>query len=151
GDDAAAAPAKGEDRLDRMSSEAAAELARKPESRLAIVKTPGGLTFAVLIVLMGLWPYVLPGFNASTFLEVQRVLVYAMVVMGLNLVAGYAGQLSLGQKIFVLIFAVIFGMVIGALLGLPALRVKGAYLSIVTLAFVPIFYVAFNSQFLKGI
>ncbi|MGH2725838.1 MAG: ABC transporter permease subunit, partial [Actinomycetota bacterium] len=86
------------------------------------------------------------------------------------------GQLSLGQKIFVLIggytvgvfttefssgflgnhwialiIATLFGMLFGALLGLPALRVKGAYLSIVTLAFVPIFYVAFNSQFLKPI
>jgi branched-chain amino acid transport system permease protein len=174
--DPATAPVKSEDTLEQMSGEAAAELARRPEPRFKILTTPGGMTFAVLLVLLALWPYVLPGFNASTFLEVQRVLVYAMVVMGLNLVAGYAGQLSLGQKIFVLIggytvgvmttrfdhgifgnhwisliVAVIIGMLIGALLGLPALRVKGAYLSIVTLAFVPIFYVAFNSQFLKGI
>jgi branched-chain amino acid transport system permease protein len=40
-------------------------------------------------------------------------------------------------------------MAAGALLGLPALRVKGAYLSIVTLAFVPIFYVMFNSALFK--
>ena len=164
------------DRLEATSATAAAELALKPESRFSVVKTPGGIAFAILLVLLIAWPYVLPGFNPSNFLNVQDILSAAMVVMGLNLVAGYAGQLSLGQKIFVLvggytvgvfttrfdtgflgnhwialIFAVIFGMIIGALLGLPALRVKGAYLSIVTLAFVPIFYVAFNSQFLKGI
>jgi branched-chain amino acid transport system ATP-binding protein/branched-chain amino acid transport system permease protein len=164
------------DRLERVSGEAAAELARKPEPRLKVITTPGGITFAALIVLLLAWPYVLPAFNASNFFEIQKILIYAMVVMGLNLVAGYGGQLSLGQKIFVLIggyttgvlttrfdsgvlgnhwisliFAVVLGMGIGALLGLPALRVKGAYLSIVTLAFVPIFYVAFNSQFLKGI
>ncbi len=177
--DVAVMPAEVEeapDRMEVMSGEAAAELARKPEPRFKVLTTPGGITFAVVILLLILWPYVLPGFDASTFLEVQTIIVYAMVVMGLNLVAGYAGQLSLGQKIFVLIggytvgalttefdtsilgnhwisliVSVIAGMGIGALLGLPALRVKGAYLSIVTLAFVPIFYVAFNSQFLKGI
>ena len=168
--------AKGDDRLETMSGEAAAELARKPESRFAVLKTPGGIAFAVLLLLLLIWPFALPGFNPSNFLNLQDILVAAMVVMGLNLVAGYCGQLSLGQKIFVLvggytvgvlttrfdtgffgnhwialILSVIFGMIIGALLGLPALRVKGAYLSIVTLAFVPIFYVAFNSQFLKPI
>ena len=106
GDVATAHLRKGErapDTLEQMSGEAAAEAARKPESRFKVLTTPGGITFAILIVLLALWPYVLPGFNASTFLEVQRILVFAMVVMGLNLVAGYAGQLSLGQKIFVLI------------------------------------------------
>jgi len=164
------------DRMEETSATAAAELALKPESRFAVVKTPGGIAFAILVVLLIAWPYILPAFNPSNFLDMQDILAAAMVVMGLNLVAGYAGQLSLGQKIFVLIggytvgvfttrfdtgffgnhwialiLAVIFGMIIGALLGLPALRVKGAYLSIVTLAFVPIFYVAFNSQFLKPI
>jgi len=164
------------DRLEAVSGEAAAEQARKPEPRFKVLRTPGGIGFSVLLVLLLLWPFALPAFNRSNFLEVQRILVFAMIVMGLNLIAGYTGQLSLGQKIFVLIggytvgvlttefsdgfmgnhwialiLATTFGMLFGALLGLPALRVKGAYLSIVTLAFVPIFYVAFNSQFLKPI
>ena len=164
------------DRLEAVSGEAAAEQARKPEPRFKVVTSPGGIAFAVLLLLLVIWPFGLPAFNRSNFLEVQKILIFAMIVMGLNLIAGYTGQLSLGQKIFVLIggytvgvlttefttgflgnhwialiFAALFGMLFGALLGLPALRVKGAYLSIVTLAFVPIFYVAFNSQFLKGI
>jgi branched-chain amino acid transport system permease protein len=164
------------DRLEAVSGEAAAEQARQPEPRFTVLRTPGGIGFSVLLFLLILWPFALPAFNRSNFLEIQRILVFAMIVMGLNLIAGYTGQLSLGQKIFVLIggysvgvlttefsdgflgnhwialiVATLAGMLFGALLGLPALRVKGAYLSIVTLAFVPIFYVAFNSQFLKGI
>ena len=176
GDVAAITSAPRTDRLEAVSGEAAAEQARKPEPRLKVLTSPGGIAFAVLIFLLLIWPFGLPGFNASSFLEVQNILIFAMIVMGLNLIAGYTGQLSLGQKIFVLIggytvgvlttefdsgflgnhwiallTAVVVGMGFGALLGLPALRVKGAYLSIVTLAFVPIFYVAFNSQILKGI
>ena len=164
------------DRLEVVSGEAAAEQARKPEARFKVITSPGGIAFSVLLLLLLIWPFGLPAFNASNFLEIQNILIFAMIVMGLNLIAGYTGQLSLGQKIFVLIggytvgvltteyssgffgnhwialiFATVIGMLFGALLGLPALRVKGAYLSIVTLAFVPIFYVAFNSQFLKGI
>ncbi len=164
------------DRLEAVSGEAAAEQARKPEGRFKVVTSPGGIAFSVLLLLLLVWPFGLPAFNASNFLEIQNILIFAMIVMGLNLIAGYTGQLSLGQKIFVLIggytvgvltteyssgffgnhwialiLATVIGMLFGALLGLPALRVKGAYLSIVTLAFVPIFYVAFNSQFLKGI
>ncbi|MEX2556185.1 MAG: branched-chain amino acid ABC transporter ATP-binding protein/permease [Actinomycetota bacterium] len=170
------APSGAGDRLEAVSGEAAAEEARRPEPRFKVLTSPGGIAFSVLIVVLMLWPYVLPGFNRSNFLEIQRILYFAIVVMGLNLIAGYTGQLSLGQKIFVLIggytvgvlttefssgflgnhwialiISALFGMLFGALLGLPALRVKGAYLSIVTLAFVPIFYVAFNSQFLKPI
>ncbi|MGH2794827.1 MAG: ABC transporter permease subunit, partial [Actinomycetota bacterium] len=176
--DVATMPAEEEkgDRLEAVSGEAAAEQARKPEARFKVVTSPGGIAFSVLLFLLLIWPFALPAFNRSNFLEIQRILVFAIIVMGLNLIAGYTGQLSLGQKIFVLIggysvgvlttefqsgflgnhwialiVATLFGMLFGALLGLPALRVKGAYLSIVTLAFVPIFYVAFNSQFLKGI
>jgi hypothetical protein len=70
------------DRLERVSGEAAAELARKPEPRLKVITTPGGITFAALIVLLLAWPYVLPAFNASNFFEIQKILIYAMVVMG---------------------------------------------------------------------
>jgi branched-chain amino acid transport system permease protein len=174
--DVATAPVKGEDTLERMSGEAAAELARKPESRFKVLTTPPGITFGILILLLLAWPFGLPGFDQDKFGKLEVILAYAIVASGLNLIAGYAGQLSLGQQIFILvggytvgvmtthfaggafgnhwialIMAALAGMLFGALLGLPALRVKGAYLSIVTLAFVPIFYVAFNSQLFKPI
>lgn len=158
------------------SSEAAAELALRPEPRLSVFATPGGIGFTLLLLLLLAWPFALPGFDPSTFLEVQKVIAAAIVVIGLNLIAGFTGQLSLGQKIFVLIggytvgvmttrfdsgllgnhwislvVALALGALAGAMLGLPALRVKGAYLSIVTLAFVPIFYTLFNSSLFKPI
>jgi branched-chain amino acid transport system ATP-binding protein/branched-chain amino acid transport system permease protein len=174
--DLATAPVEKEDTLERMSGEAAAELARKPESRFNVLKTPPGMTFGILILVLLAWPFFLPGFDQDKFGKLEVILAYAIVATGLNLIAGYAGQLSLGQQIFVLVggytvgvmttrfnggvfgnhwIALIVaggaGMLFGALLGLPALRVKGAYLSIVTLAFVPIFYTLFNSQLFKPI
>jgi ABC-type branched-subunit amino acid transport system ATPase component/ABC-type branched-subunit amino acid transport system permease subunit len=153
----------------------AVELARRAAPRWQSATTSGGIAFGVLLLLLLLWPYVLPGFDQSRFSDVQRILRFAIVVMGLNLLAGFTGQLSLGQKIFwlvggytvgvlttrfggvfgdpwvAMILAILISMGIGALLGLPALRVKGAYLAIVTLAFVPVFFRIFVSDTFKGI
>jgi branched-chain amino acid transport system permease protein len=83
-------------------------------------------------------------------------LVYALAAIGLNLLTGYAGQLSLGTGGFmavgayaafkltsafpqlnvVLVF-VVAGLVaagVGLLFGLPSLRIKGFYLAVATLA-----------------
>jgi branched-chain amino acid transport system permease protein len=128
-----------------------------------------------LLALLVIWPYALPGFNASNLDHVKTILMTAIIVTGLNVVAGYTGQLSLGQKIFwliggytvavlttrfggvfgdpwiAMIVAVVLAMAVGAILGLPALRVRGAYLAIVTLAFVPIFFDIFKSDLFKGV
>jgi len=82
--------------------------------------------------------------------------IYSMLAMGLNLVAGYTGQLSMGNagfyaigaytgtllmiKLgfnfwFALVVAAAFAGISGFLLGLPTLRLKGSYLTIVTLGF----------------
>lgn len=156
----------------------AIEAALRPAPRSALLRTSGGIAFLGILALLIAWPYTrfLPGFNTSSLFEVQRLLFAAIVVTGLNVIAGFTGQLSLGQKIFVLIggytagvmttrwagewygdpwlallVAVLLGMAIGALLGLPALRVRGAYLSIVTLAFVPIFFDVFKSDMFKSV
>ncbi|MCA1832542.1 MAG: ATP-binding cassette domain-containing protein [Actinomycetota bacterium] len=164
-------------RADDMAvEEREVEAALKPDPRRKSILTTPGMTFMVLVVLLLMWPYGLPGFDASRFLQVQEIMWFAIIVTGLNLIAGYTGQLSLGQKIFWLIggytvavmttrwagswygnawiamlVAVGISMAIGAVLGLPAVRVRGAYLAIVTLAFVPIFYDIFNSQLLKPV
>src|SRR3954454_1604068 len=84
------------------------------------------------------------------------VLVFALAALGLNILTGYAGQLSLGTAAFMAVGAVaaynfqlrIPGMpillsfllgglsaaVIGMLFGLPSLRIKGFYLAVATLA-----------------
>ena len=84
------------------------------------------------------------------------VLIYALAALGLNILTGYAGQLSLGTGAFMgvgayacyklitifpemnLLIAVglsgFFSAAIGVVFGLPSLRIKGFYLAIATLA-----------------
>ncbi|MCW2501318.1 MAG: inner-rane translocator [Frankiales bacterium] len=82
---------------------------------------------------------------------------FAMAALSLNLLMGYAGQISLGQFAFVGIGAFVTGMVTGVedlrlpwlvgvlaaaaaggllafLVGLPALRLRGLYLAVVTIS-----------------
>lgn len=91
---------------------------------------------------------------------VLTVLIFSLIASinaaGLNLLIGYAGQISIGQAGFFaigaytsalltmlwgapfglsLVIAMVAGGVVGYALGLPALRVRGHYLAIVTLAF----------------
>jgi branched-chain amino acid transport system permease protein len=83
-------------------------------------------------------------------------LVYALAALGLNLLTGYAGQLSLGTggfmavgaysafklttafpEVSVLLVFILAGLIaaaVGLLFGLPSLRIKGFYLAVATLA-----------------
>ena len=83
-------------------------------------------------------------------------LVFALAALGLNILTGYAGQLSLGSAAFMAVGAVaaynfelrVPGMpllvsfalaglcaaAVGVLFGLPSLRIKGFYLAVATLA-----------------
>lgn len=84
------------------------------------------------------------------------VLVFAIVGVSLTVLVGYAGQISLGHFALVgvgafaagnlydhapipfpLVFplVVLIGMVVALVIGLPALRIRGPYLAVVTLAF----------------
>lgn len=86
----------------------------------------------------------------------SSVLVYGIASMGLNILMGYTGQLSIGHAAFMaigayttsymsinfgtpfilnLIIAIVFSSVLGVLISLPALRLKGFYLAIATMAF----------------
>ena len=82
-------------------------------------------------------------------------LIFALSALGLNFLTGYAGQLSLGHAAFmgvgaygaVILYARygvpllpsllgggVIAAAVGALFGLPALRIKGFYLAVSTLA-----------------
>ena len=83
-------------------------------------------------------------------------LVYALAAIGLNLLTGYAGQLSLGTAAFMavgafmtynfvlrlpwlgiipsMILAGVCAAAVGIVFGLPSLRIKGFYLAVATLA-----------------
>src|SRR5216110_1006177 len=84
------------------------------------------------------------------------LLIFALATLGLNILTGYAGQLSLGTAAFMavgafaaynfmlripemqIIVAFIGGGIVAALIGivfgLPSLRIKGFYLAVATLA-----------------
>ena len=96
------------------------------------------------------------GFNLFVMRIIIVIGIYCMLALALNLISGYVGQLSLGNVGFyaigaytatifmirfgwsfwtAMIIAGIFAGISGLLLGLPTLRLKGAYLTIVTLGF----------------
>lgn len=85
-----------------------------------------------------------------------RLFIYVLVALGLNLLTGYAGQVSLGHAAFFAIGAYTAGVLaesalwpswlcllaaagftglVGYLLGLPCLRLSGLYLAMATLGF----------------
>ncbi len=83
-------------------------------------------------------------------------LVFTLAAVGLNILTGYAGQLSLGTGafmgvgayacyklttyfpdiniLFMVLLSGIFSAAVGVVFGLPSLRIKGLYLAITTLA-----------------
>lgn len=84
------------------------------------------------------------------------VLIYSLAAMGLNILTGYAGQLSLGTAAFMgvgayacyklvtimpwmnpvvaVLLSGVFSAGVGVMFGIPSLRIKGFYLAIATLA-----------------
>lgn len=93
--------------------------------------------------------------------------IYCLITIGLSLLMGYAGQISIGHAAFYGIGAytsailtvqyglnpwpcIVIGMVISAvvavLVGAPSLKLKGHYLAMATLAFGIIVYIIFNEE-----
>ena len=91
---------------------------------------------------------------------VMRAMILAIVVIGLNLLVGLAGLVSLGQAALYglgahvaallslragfsfaesMVFAVAIPAMMGAILAFPTVRVRGVYLAVVTIAFGLIF------------
>jgi len=113
----------------------------------------------MLVTLGILAAFVVPPLVANEY-WLQAVLIpltiYALAALGLNLLTGYAGQLSLGTGGFMAVGAyaafklatafpwlnilVVFGLaglmaaMVGILFGIPSLRIKGFYLAVATLA-----------------
>jgi branched-chain amino acid transport system permease protein len=110
--------------------------------------------YTVLAVAFGVVPFIINDYWASAVLV--PFLIYAIAAIGLNILTGYAGQVSLGTGGFMavgayavyklmtafpdvslLIHVVLAGAitaVVGVLFGLPSLRIKGFYLAVATLA-----------------
>ena len=117
-----------------------------------------------LAVLLG-FPFVVS--NPYYIHLAQTIAIYAILLFGLDIVVGYTGQVSLGHAglfgigaytagvLFVkfgapLLVTLVAGVAVtalfGALLALPALRVTGPYLAMVTLAFGTIVQILINEM-----
>jgi branched-chain amino acid transport system permease protein len=124
------------------------ELRRVPEIRI---------TRAILVALVVVGLLVLPHLlDAADSLKASAVVIYAIITLSIVVLTGWAGQVSLGQMGFVaigaavggyatkewgldltlgLLIAGVVGALVAVIVGLPALRLRGLYLGVVTLAF----------------
>jgi len=136
---------------------------KQDTSALAKQATPGTIaripltTWSRAIVIAGLVVALLPPFVAKNFVVFQLTLalIYAVAILGLNLLTGFNGQFSLGHSAFYGIGAYTAAIlmdqadvayywtlpaagavcfVVGFLFGLPALRLHGIYLALATFA-----------------
>ena len=112
-------------------------------------------------LLAGAWLIVMP--LTSTVTELRQntqIVVMVLAVLGVNIATGYGGMISLGHGVFVAVgsFAAAYAVddmglpwllsilagaavagAVGALVGLPALRIKGIHLALVTLGLAIVF------------
>lgn len=108
---------------------------------------------AVVVVLVVVWGSRLGVFPRS---QLTRVAIFGVAITGLNIATGYAGLLSIGHSAFFGLGAYTSGILIvrqgwqplatipvallvcavaGLIVGLPAIRIRGLYLAMATLAF----------------
>lgn len=130
------------------------ELRQRYEEDLYLVR--GALAWAALGVLaavLAALPYLAPRYFLYT---ASLIAAHVVIAVGLNLLVGYTGQISLGHAGFVALGAYAAGIlaarlevpwgaamaggglvaaVFGFLVGIPALRLTGPYLTIATLGF----------------
>jgi branched-chain amino acid transport system permease protein len=123
----------------------------------------------VLAVLGLLAAFALPFFVTSPYYVhlIATIAIYSILVLGLDIVFGYTGEVSIGHAALwgigaytagVLFFKLGIGLwpaliagplvagLFGAILALPALRVTGPYLAMVTLAFGTIVQILINEM-----
>jgi branched-chain amino acid transport system permease protein len=122
--------------------------------------------FSIFLTLFFVWPFFFSLSN-KYMLVIDNILIAVVAVIGLNILTGFAGLISIGHAAFVgigaytvgsfcrilgdshvivthawplLILAAGFmGAIFGAIVGLPAMRLKHLYLAIATLSFQMIF------------
>ena len=113
-----------------------------------------GLTVTALSAVLLIWPLIES--NPYNLGLSNLIAIYTMVVLGLNLFIGYAGQISLGHAAFFAIGAygsaigtttlggpawpvmaavALIAAIIALAVGLPALKLSGHYLAMATLGF----------------
>jgi len=115
------------------------------------------ILMAVALAVLILAAFILPEYQVG---RVNRMWAMAIAIMGLNLVLGYGGLFALGHSAFiglgafvtawlvqdlnfdywmVIPFSMASAFAFGSLLALPALRIKGLYLVVITIAVAVVF------------
>jgi branched-chain amino acid transport system permease protein len=115
------------------------------------------LAFVILAIFPYLytWPFFGSFLGPFRTFQATRFAIWLIILLGLNLLTGYSGQISLGHGAFIAVGAYIAAIlmndysvpvfaavlaaglltgVVGFLIGIPALRLSGPYLAIATLA-----------------
>src|SRR6202795_3838950 len=108
--------------------------------------------YAALLVGLVVLPFLVP----SYLVDISLVFIYGLCGLSLMVLAGYTGLVSLGHAAFLgigayahvyfaqdlgvpwalsLVLAAVLAAAVGVLVGIPALRMTGVYLTIATLAF----------------
>ncbi len=123
------------------------------------------LQLLVMAVVMAVLPLIVSGDYYLSILVFMGI--NCMVGVGLSLLMGYAGQISLGHAAFfgigaystgiltthfrlsiysAFLFGILFSSLVAVVIGIPALRLKGHYLAIATLGIGEIIYIIFNEM-----
>ena len=116
------------------------------------IAVPALIGLAVLVAIASAMPFVL---GSYLLFQATQVLVFAIALLGLNMLTGFNGQISLGHSAFYAIGAYTTAILLdktdipywaavpmsgvvcllaGYLFGLPALRLEGLYLALATFA-----------------
>lgn len=126
------------------------------EHRTYLIVTWGlFLLFAIAL------PYILTAVSGEFMVgRMNRALYLAVAILGVNLVVGFSGLIALGHSAFVglgafvaaslimdhgwdywmtIPIAMLFTFIVGVLLGIPALRIRGLYLALLTIALAAMF------------
>jgi branched-chain amino acid transport system permease protein len=110
------------------------------------------IIFVLSAIALLLLPFLIEDFRVF---QVNLVLIYAIAILGLNILTGYGGQISLGHGAFYAVGAytsailisqlgmssyltipisAVVCLILGVLMGFPALRLAGHYLALATFA-----------------
>jgi len=121
-----------------------------PHATARATRPVGVTTVLVILTVAAALPFFVSGFRLFQF---TQVLIYAIALLGLNMLTGYNGQFSLGHGAFygigayttaimidrwdigyawTILAAGIVCLVVGFLFGRPALRLEGLYLALAT-------------------
>ena len=127
-------------------------MSRTPELTRAAPGLSGSLIFLICLAVLITLPFALKSFLVF---QLTMMMIYAIAIMGLNLLTGFNGQFSLGHGAFFAVgaytaailmdrynvnfaltlpAAALSAFAFGVFIGLPALRLENIYLALVTFA-----------------